>query len=73
MHDEVLRPLLASVLVPPACLGVILMNYGGLKPHHISMCLVALNSYGNAPFEGRLLKVGASGGGGCCRCFWRGQ
>ena len=43
------------------------MNYGDLKPHHISMCLVALNSYGSAPFEGRLLKVGAVGALRCQR------
>lgn len=45
-------------LPPPLPAAVIMLKYGELKPHHISMFLVALNAYGNTPFEGKLLKVG---------------
>ena len=37
-----------------------MLRYSDLLPHHISMLLVALNAYGNTPFEGKLLKVGAA-------------
>ena len=36
-----------------------MLKYSELLPHHISMLLVALNAYGNTPFDGKLLKVGA--------------
>ena len=39
--------------------GVVMLKYSELLPHHISMLLVALNAYGNTPFDGKLLKVGA--------------
>lgn len=52
--------------------GVVMLKYSELLPHHISMLLVALNAYGNTPFDGKLLKVGGCWAGGCWWLGWPG-
>ena len=34
-----------------------MLRYAELKPNHLSMSLVALNAYDNAPFGGKLFKA----------------
>lgn len=38
--------------------GVVVLKYAELQPFQIALLLVALNAYGNAPYGGKLLKVG---------------